>query len=1128
MINQSFEIVSNDYILDEMDMNRYIRLCVAQKILETLSLEIGNQMIIFQCNLQEYSTSSTRSFLIVPDSEDIQYGEAKITITDAINICKFFDNIDMTMIQEGIYLFIGIEHVRTTTGIIKSSLLVVHDDISDDEFDYDTMIREHDALLNNQYATVGNYILLRDFFYPPKEFEETYGVSSRIPIHMLTDIYGPRYISIMESTGFIQKLMDENNDVEYLKHIGSKKISIVTARNAKNFELLYVQPGIRDFTTSMFTTMYSGSRDYFVNTVYNPYYRNIYEYYDNFIGLSIMHMTIMQVIARAFEGTIARDFYDDRMVQWLFESYGVPYSSKLSYQTQRNLSKNLNMLIMNKGSNKVLYDIATLLGYHDVQIYKYYLVKERRFDINDDLIYKDTTKIDLVYDNRGYLNEEEIVVNDLEKMYDVYFQKVELSDPNYEKALISSSNRVNYDSITQNDPLWWDDDATWEEVYGDPHIYTEDEEKDLWQKHYNYVETKYLGVTISYKLSEILYENIMLLRMIFDMKNQIEDVFVTFPKLTGSLEVTLFDAIVFLCALTCERYHLTGEILTSASKILDVYGYHLEDAEGYVECDTLAFCFDKVTNAETYKEIIKNPSRYLKPDEQEKFFSYFEILTLPDGDVKEKIEAFNKMYSNLTSLGYFIGRKMAESENVLEYYAWKGLYKALYIGKENAEMFNISSDGKVATTYLEYLKVMNPALYNIIDAVDADDEYILYSYIDHVIYRIEQVIKDLNSLYAVNDSNSSAHDYMLKLMKFFKSYTVDFLDMSTQFIFDAKPDNLLKLVEYYKINKLNITEDVYKLMYSDVCHIISTKRKTDPLFFEDFLAIHKKEIIEDRSPINDLGYNKCKKYNCCNFCKNKQSECNGTYFLDGETKKCEHFGLNTSSFEVTCNSIIDEIHDLPDKYTEKVAMMIADMSQYIHSLMNKARTFRTFKDDTATFIQDVVDSTDIYNRIGKRFIAYYGDAFSTTLHKWLTTITDSLSDILVDKPHICKNKDFPCRVGGCELFKKTIDKVELDKVLTLYEHRHGEFFDDMLKIFVTAIIPEEIRLWEDNKYISTYKTTSGDNNITLEDYIVNKAYTKTLEYFGMYDTLKITSHDTQKDNLVMRDHVMIIPSESSE
>ena len=86
----------------------------------------------------------------------------------------------------------------------------------------------------------------------------------------------------------------------------------------------------------------------------------------------------------------------------------------------------------------------------------------------------------------------------------------------------------------------------------------------------------------------------------------------------------------------------------------------------------------------------------------------------------------------------------------------------------------------------------------------------------------------------------------------------------------------------------------------------------------------------------------------------------------------------------------------------------------------------------------------------------------------------------------------------------------------------------MLKIFVTAIIPEEIRLWEDNKYISTYKTTSGDNNITLEDYIVNKAYTKTLEYFGMYDTLKITSHDTQKDNLVMRDHVMIIPSESSE
>ena len=1126
LIKIGFEIVDDNETIDFDSESRKIHLSVAQKILESLSITTNDTMVIYKCDIQDEKTNPSRSFLIVDDNEEILYGEAKIRYSDAYNICKFY-NILTYYLDIGRYLFIGIEDIQTITSYINKALLVVADD--EEPFDYDKMIHLSDALLNNNEAVIGDYIYLQNYFYVTKEFSDKYGVSSRTPIHCITDIYGPRYVNILESTGYIDELIKNNPTDEYLKYIGSKKISILSARTAKNFDLLYIPKNVREFTTNMFSTMYSGCRDYFVNTVFNPYYRSFYDYYDNFIGLAIMHMTVMQVIARTCEGSISRDFYDDRMIQWLFESYGIPYNSNLNYNTKKNLSKNLNMLIMNKGSNKVLYDIAYLLGYHDVQIYKYYLMKERKTDLNGNLIYKSKIDNDLKYDDKGYLVEGDVEVNDLEKMYDLYFQKVELSNVNYEKALLDSSNRVDYDSITQADPLWWDDDDSWDEIYGDPHIYTEEEEADLWQRHYNYVETKYLGVTISYKLSEILYENIMLLRMIFDMKDQIDQIFVTFPNLTGSLEVTLFDAVVFLCALLCKRYHINGEILTTASKILDVNGFHLENANGYGKCDTLAFCFDKVTNAETYKEIIKNPSRYLKPDERDKFFSYFSILTLPDGDIKEKIKAFNEMYANITSLGYFIGRKMAESQNVMEYHAWKGLREALYIGKENADMFQIDNAGTTAKTYLEYLKEMNPALYNIIDGVDTSDEYLLYNYIDHVIYRIERVIDDLNSLYAVNDSNSSVHDYMLKLMKFFKSYTVDFLDLSTQFIFDAKPDNLLKLVEHYKIYKKIMTEEQYRLMYSDVCRIIITRSENEELFFDDFVAFHERLQVNDASPVNNLDCINCRNTECQNFCRNDQLSCQGSYKKDGEFTPCAHYGLNMESFIKVSDDIMDELHELPDKYEDFVSLNIAHMCDYIKDTRKILDEFRVNTMSRNDLINSIVNSVDRFDRIGNNFIHKYGDDFKDTLDKWKASLMNEITHILTDVPFICRNKKYPCLIGGCEKYRKTYEKLRLTTILELYENRHGKLFDTIFNILITEELNEELHLFEKEHFDSILTIDeSHKNDLKFADKVILSAYTKTKDMFGMFDTAKVISKYTLKDNLSFKDEVIIIPSIPSE
>lgn len=844
-VTKSFLVVEDSVDITETD-EKEIRLTTARKIMNSEQIYIGDYIYIGEVSFQKSRMSKTRSFEIIDDYTEYD-GTPQIHFEDALDIMLHLN--DEGGIYVSGYLYIDISHVQKTNSIIQNSFLVVDDTY--DGYDTNSMIKLSEAKTNLKSITSGSYLLRGNFVYPTEEMEIIYGVSRKVPVHMLRSYYGSsQYITIIESTGYIDEQLALHPDYTYLKYVGMKYIPIEKARKAKNFELLFLPMCDIDILYKQFIILYNGCRDYFVSTVYNYYYRGIYDMYDNFIGLAICTMTISQLIARTGEMAITRDFYDVRMAQMLYGTYNIPYCATLNQQTQRRLVKNLNKLIQDKGENKVLYDVAYLLGYHDIQIYKYYLVKERKYDSNDNLVYADTTKVDLVVNDENKLVEKEVIVNDLENMYDVYFQKVELNETNYNAALADKSKRVDYHSITEADPLWWEDSDTWDEVYGDPTKYTEITEPELYHKHYNYTETKYLGMTITYKMSELLYENIILLRMIFDKKDELDKVTVTFPKLTGSLEVSIFDCVVFLCALICKRYHLSGEILTKVSSTLNRVGYMTIDADGYTPCDTVAFNFEKVTNLEVFHDIIKEPLRYLTESEAEEFMKYFTWITLPDTTYEEKVKIFNEMYQNVKGLGYYIGRKISEAELYPEYRAWKDLYDALFITKEANEMFELGSTGVPAKTYAEYLQIMNPPLF---DIVENTEEYLLYSYIDHVIYSLEQVVDNLKTLYLVNDSNSTVHDYLIKLVKFFKSYTTDLIDLTTQYVFDLKPDNLLKLTEYYKMHKVIIAPEAYKTMYSDIAKIIAYMKREEEYKFSEFIALSKTIACEDYMKYEDTS-----------------------------------------------------------------------------------------------------------------------------------------------------------------------------------------------------------------------------------------------------------------------------------
>lgn len=668
---------------------------------------------------------------------------------------------------------------------------------------------------NNYYRMLNGYPDLEDtdFIYVDYDTALAHGIDTTVPIHMIEDQLGTHYIDTLESIGYIDKLISKYPDKTYLKYLGSNRISIADARQGKNFSLLYIDRNITESVLTKFVLLYDQCREYFVNTIYIFEYRNVFDYYDNFIAMCIMVMTLQQLISRSMEMSIKREFFDDYAVQLLYSVYNIPYNSRIDATTQKAIVQNLNLLIQNKASNKVIYDIASLLGYDRVKIYCYYLMKERKFDYKGRPVTVTTTERN---EETGKLEE----VYDYERMYDVYFQKVELKDYDYHQALEDPSNRVAYDSVTTADPFWWEDDDLYKEV---------------WESEYNFKETKYLGLTISYKLTEIMYENIILLKMIMERKHELNGIMVDLPKIVESGKLNLFDTVVLLCALTCKKYHLTGEIVSSPTQTLHVLDTLDRMYNPEMAYDALGFNFSKL-KPENFDETTKEIFEIMDDDDKEKFKKYVSILSVSGSTLEERINALNDMYANIKGLSKFLSAKISASTDIEEYRIYTKFYRTLFYSKETDRAFTIIGEENTPKTYMEYIQKTYPAIYDFIQTIDEDS---LYMYINHVISGMEDVINNLNYLYLINDSSSSLQEVLIQLIKFFKSYTTDLIGLNIVYIFDFKPDNMLKIIDHiHHIHKTILIPESTNLSYADYVRIHGNIHLNDDLKFYEKTFIH--------------------------------------------------------------------------------------------------------------------------------------------------------------------------------------------------------------------------------------------------------------------------------------------------
>lgn len=757
---------------------------------------------------------------------------------------------------------------------------------------------------NNYYRMLNGYpdVNDKDFLYPSNEIILNYNLRADIPIHKIQDYYnsispgqGDYYISIIEGYGHINDLYKKYPSKKYLKYIGSNRIKIDIARKAKNFQIIQLkETTVKDVLVDEFNRIYEQCREYFMAVIYIYQYRNFFNKYDNVIAMMIMVMTLQQINAQQLSSYINRNFFDIYAVKMLYEAYNVPYNLNIDEDTQNNLLRNLNMLIQNKATDKVIYNISNLLGFSNINVYKYFLAKERKYDVYGVPVVKWTTRFNT---DTGEIEK----IPDYKAMYKLYFQKFEVMDDNFLLTFDKQTNHVEYDEVVKNDPFWIEDQNL---------------ERRIWENTYNFVESKYLGMGVSYKMTDIMYENIIMLKLLLSKRDDIKTITLKLPKITGEMDIPLFDVIIALLCLTACKHKLYGEIITVPTQVISVLDYirnheqydynldtlkfnfnyffnpkerdknaeitelrdklidHMKSNKNNLLGDTFQFNFDylKLTNPETIKKLNKI-KKILTPEDYERFTKYVNIIQQDTSTASDKIKAINDIYRNIkdlkTLLNYYL-TKIIDSRR--DYELVKTMYDALFYSVEMSNIFTIVGEKtgirRTAFTYFEFLFHLNPQLYSSLFVIDFNKEYDkyirangltiatyprsqfmddvekgnifidystfkesntdfedeggktsdkVYSSINHIIGRLQTILKDIEYLFLMNDDENPLSELLIKLVRFFKSYTVDIINMDTLIIADTKPENSVKLFdEIHYMKKLIQIPEKMNTSFDDV------------------------------------------------------------------------------------------------------------------------------------------------------------------------------------------------------------------------------------------------------------------------------------------------------------------------
>ncbi len=617
------------------------------------------------------------------------------------------------------------------------------------------------------------------------------------PLHELPQTV----LNAMEKQGFLDEIYATYSELnyynaEYIKYLGARRIDIVTARTAGHFELLYVpRPDNANRFNRDFILYYEEARNYILSQVYNFHYSANYDFYESYMGFFILVMAIQRMVDSMFEVMVDRDFYDLETCRMFLDAYGVPFIDTLTLRQQKTLVKNLNILIMNKCTSQVMYDILSLIEYDNYDLTKYLLVKQHKTAQVDD---ESEPKPIFIY--RTVLDDDGNASYELDKTqtYDYYFVGVPMNENDIDLVEITDANAHSYESVTVPDSLWIEDRELVEKL----------QEAEI-----NYVETKYTNIAITLHMQEVVFEHIYLQKMLCDKKYETSNITVDISMISPT-PVSLFELEVMLICIMCKYYKTEPDLLTSPSQALAVLGFN----------------FDLDLEAIRH-EITSHPDLY-----SQKLVSYIkDIYFSTTSDV-------NEMYRNVRELNRLLVETMQITQDERVYHATKKLYNALLVTDVHNEVFALP-DGSIPETYMDWLKAYDFPIYTYIDELEPEA---CVDKINYIATKMSTMFVDAEYLKYLNPVDTTIVNGIIRLLRWFKSYTIDINDMEVIYLFDSRYYNLMKMMTRMWFHaSMSIKElDIGYHEWINAMSAVMKKKETRGKLF-DFIRTSSKLDLKD-------------------------------------------------------------------------------------------------------------------------------------------------------------------------------------------------------------------------------------------------------------------------------------------
>lgn len=632
-----------------------------------------------------------------------------------------------------------------------------------------------------------------DFVYVDQAVAIEHNISSTTPIHELDEFS----IIVLQSIGYVDTLIEKYPKKKYLKFLGPKKIDILLARGSQNFGLLRVPTTVDKVMYETFVETYNKARNYFGRNIFNKGFAKKYPLYEGFVGMCLLVAALQQIVSFSYKNIIYREFFDAATIKAFFDSYNMPYFKAIPLERQRILVKNINKLLHYKSTNKVIYDLCSILGYESMDIYQYYLVKKHNLDEFGNPMYP-TKEL-----------EDGTTVPDYDNMYSLFFQPVDLKDDNPTLSFTDASSRIPYEDMTITDPYWYDDEETRNEIF---------------ESDFNYTETKYIGMQAMYRLTKMIFEVTHFYRMIQDNKKYTSLIMMDMPKLFGDEMFSFFDSLLFSMVLISKRMGYNGEIVDTPTKIMSILG------------------FDFKKDYATIRAIISD-SKYTMAREKDilNYISRKPLINATD---------INGLYVNIRDLHNYLKNEIASTRDVHEHRALKKFYKAVLVMNDTNEMYRLRN-GELAPTITDYLEESSPMLAKFIKDITDDEEgnSVLNSALTHVISRFEAFLPDLQYLFIITGDDSSMMNALIELIRFFKSYTVDLAGYAIVYLLDDRDDQMVKILDEMKSISASIGLDDYhySILMTNYLSILAKLSVKDSVIYDDKKTQHLATFYQEET-----------------------------------------------------------------------------------------------------------------------------------------------------------------------------------------------------------------------------------------------------------------------------------------